>query len=64
MVRIRWIVQKNRSNGEVIHLTRDDDVPHLCPVQAALHIVSRANKIGKKLEIPLVILLDDDQEGF
>ena len=27
VVRIRWRIQKNRRNGEVIHLTRDDDIP-------------------------------------
>ena len=62
--RIIWKIKKNRRNWEVIHLIRDDDVPHLCPVQAAFHIVSRENKLGKKLDLPLGIFLDDDQKGF
>ena len=35
VVWIRWRIQKNRRNGEVIHLTRDDDIPQLCPIKAA-----------------------------
>ena len=64
VVRIRWRIQKNRKNGEVIHLTRDDDIPQLCPVQAAFSIVSRANKLGQKLDLTVGILLDEDQQEF
>ena len=64
VVQIRCRIQKNRRNGEVIHLTRDDDIPQLCPVQAAFRIVSSATKLGQKLYIPLVIFLDEDQKCF
>ena len=64
VVWIRWRIQKNRRNGEVIHLTRDDDIPQLCPVQAAFRIVSRSNDLGQKPELPLGILLDEDQKEF
>ena len=48
----------------MIHLTRDDDVTHLCPVQAAFRIVSKVNELGQKLDFPMGIFLDDDQKGF
>ena len=64
VVQIRWRIQKNRRNGEVIHLTRDDYIPQLCPVQAAFCIVSRANKIGQKQDLPLGIFLDEDHKDF
>ena len=64
VVQIMWRIKKNRRNGEVIHLTRDDDIPQLCPFQADFRIVSRENKLGQKLELPLGIFLDEYQKEF
>ena len=42
---IRWRKQKNGDNGQTIIYARDDALPDFCPVQAALRITLRAQRL-------------------
>ena len=52
-VRIRWRVQKNRRNGQVIEFVRDAEHPDLCAVMAALRIYHRSERLGQTKTEPM-----------
>ena len=52
-VDIRWRVQKNKSNGEVISFWRHERDPDWCPVAAAWRICQRARRRGIPAHQPL-----------
>ena len=50
---VRWRVQKNAQNNEVISFWRDDIEQKWCPVRAAWRICQRARTLNQPLEEPL-----------
>lgn len=52
-VDIRWRVQKNANNGEIISFWRDNFTPRWCPVRAAWRICMRARRHGTPSHQPL-----------
>ena len=55
VLKITWRYQKNGQNGETIPYVKDSREPNFCPVQAALRIMHRANRLGVAYDEPIAV---------
>ena len=61
-VKIRWRIQKNRQNGQVITVVREFTNDELCSVLAAWDIYTHSIEIGQTSELPMVATLTVKKE--
>ncbi len=54
----RYVIQKNRRNGQVIWYSRDVANPSFCPVVRALSLVRRAKILGQSPSDPICVYRD------
>lgn len=63
-VNIRWRVQKNNNNGEVLTFAKNDVHIHHCPVRACLRIVSRHTDLSKHTSSETLAVFYDSSQGL
>jgi len=56
-VTIRWRIQKNRQNGQLLTIVRDWDNEDFCAVLAALDLVLHSIEIGQKAGEPILAVV-------
>ena len=54
-MKVTWRIQKNRQNGQTLHIMADLDHPDICPVRNAFHLVLRKQRLQHSLSLPLAI---------
>ena len=60
---VRWRFQKNGANGQRITFS-NNVARNRCPLQAAMRITQRAQRLGIPLDNPLAVFLDQGSPSF
>jgi len=54
-MKVKWRIQKNRQNGQTLHIMAELDHPDICPVRNAFQLVLRKQRLQHSLSLPLAI---------
>ena len=54
-MQVKWRIQKNRQNGQTLHIMAELDHPDICPVRNAFLLVLRKQRLQHSLSLPLAI---------
>ena len=63
-VRYCWRYQKNGDNGATRTVLRNTSCPDLCPVRAAMRILSRARALAVKPDDPVAVFVSSDDKAY
>ena len=59
-MKLIWVIQKNRRNGEIITYVTNAENPDLCVVIATINMIRRARSLKQPENMPLCVYADKD----